>query len=810
MDSTDVEKVYVAVGNDLQDGFKTLCWTIRKFKSQPFSIVILYLTNDISRDLVYTPLGCKLPATSLSDEVLADRQKYEEGKIEELLSKYKAFCGKVKAEILKIRKSDEPVHKLVLDLISGLKITKLVMGITFMRSSSGSGKSRSAISESFFVHLHKPEYCELFIICGGKLVFLKGNNEEGVMEDDQGVTLARMRGNFRSRITKILTESYSMGRTFRLPNSPRNPDSPNSQNNWEKHVQDIENYFHQLMSLNLEEENPEAEYEVLQTSSMEAIWAEREDSNMSVAEKMESLRSKLNEAQEMIQVQIKEAKTHSERYSKAERAIRLCTKRAEELDSLTKEELTNRIEIQKSLDDEKEQLYEVTRDVEESKKRLSSLVELQSELSKKLQLSTIAKGHAEKQLEKAVIGRAEMVREIEELRRQRDVLHRRIEFCKEKDAIGMVTRSSYELISCCYKEYAAEEIRVATDDFSERLRLKYGGDWTNVYRGRINFSSVAIKMLSSGLSQDAFEAKVKFLTNIRHPHLVAIIGFCSDLKCIVFEYMHYGNLRDILFTSKRNYRKHGRALGWADRIRIAHEVCSGLGFLHSAEPRPIVHGHLTPSNILLDRNFVAKISGVGLGRFSDQCDERSDVRAFGVLLLHLLTGRNWAGLVEEAMTLDRTTLVHVLDEMAGNWPLDLAEEMAGIAMKCLSVSQKAHKDLRITNVMKELDELRKKADGLTATGVSERVIDKFTNKEEDSSDVPSVFLCPIFQEVMKNPHVAADGFSYELAAMEEWLGMGHDSSPMTNLRLKHKFLTPNLTLRSLIQDWHNKNPTVAS
>ncbi|KAJ0097627.1 hypothetical protein Patl1_28336 [Pistacia atlantica] len=461
---------------------------------------------------------------------------------------------------------------------------------------------------------------------------------------------------------------------------------------------------------------------------------------------MESLRSKLNEAQEMIQVQIKEAKTHSERYSKAERAIRLCTNRAEELDSLTKEELTNRIEIQKSLDDEKEQLYEVTRDVEESKKRLSSLVELQSELSKKLQLSTIAKGHAEKQLEKAVIGRAEMVREIEELRRQRDVLHRRIEFCKEKDAIGMVTRSSYELISCCYKEYAAEEIRVATDDFSERLRLKYGGDWTNVYRGRINFSSVAIKMLSSGLSQDAFEAK------------------------------------------------HGRALGWADRIRIAHEVCSGLGFLHSAEPRPIVHGHLTPSNILLDRNFVAKISGVGLGRFSDQCDERSDVRAFGVLLLHLLTGRNWAGLVEEAMTLDRTALVHVLDEMAGNWPLDLAEEMAGIAMKCLSVSQKAHKDLRITNVMKELDELMKKADGLTATRSTARINP----------------CSAVANEVMKNPHVAADGFSYELAAMEEWLGMGHDSSPMTNLRLKHKFLTPNLTLRSLIQDWHNKNPTVAS
>lgn len=63
---------------------------------------------------------------------------------------------------------------------------------------------------------------------------------------------------------------------------------------------------------------------------------------------------------------------------------------------------------------------------------------------------------------------------------------------------------------------------------------------------------------------------------------------------------------------------------------------------------------------------------------------------------------------------------------------------------------------------------------------------------------------------MKNPHVAADGFSYELEAIEEWLKMGRDTSPMTNLKLKHKFLTPNHTLRSLIQEWHSKNSNITS
>lgn len=51
------EKVYVAIGNDLQDGRKTLEWTIRKWMSHPISIVILHVTNDISVEFVYTP--CK-------------------------------------------------------------------------------------------------------------------------------------------------------------------------------------------------------------------------------------------------------------------------------------------------------------------------------------------------------------------------------------------------------------------------------------------------------------------------------------------------------------------------------------------------------------------------------------------------------------------------------------------------------------------------------------------------------------------------------------------------------------------------------
>ncbi|OMO72959.1 putative ATP binding protein [Corchorus olitorius] len=226
---------------------------------------------------------------------------------------------------------------------------------------------------------------------------------------------------------------------------------------------------------------------------------------------MEALNSKIDEAYKTIHLKRKEAKDNAERHAKAEWAIILCNTRADEVETRIKEEVSQRLEIKKILEKEKEQLHEVIRDVEESKIRLNSLMELQSELSNKLQISSMARAQAEAQLEKAVVTRAEMVREIEVLRRQRDVFQRRIEFCREKDALGTVARLTDQQLSCGYREYTAEDIRLATDNFSERLRLKSGGDWLNVYRGRISHSTVAIKMMSSAkgyLSHEDFHAKV--------------------------------------------------------------------------------------------------------------------------------------------------------------------------------------------------------------------------------------------------------------------------------------------------------------
>ncbi|CAH8362586.1 unnamed protein product [Eruca vesicaria subsp. sativa] len=94
----------------------------------------------------------------------------------------------------------------------------------------------------------------------------------------------------------------------------------------------------------------------------------------------------------------------------------------------------------------------------------------------------------------------------------------------------------------------------------------------------------------------------------------------------------------------------------------------------------------------------------------------------------------------------------------------------------------------------EADAMREERDSALET------VQELTRKHsEERQPLPS-FYCPITQEVMKDPHFAADGFTYEAEAIKKWFSTGHDTSPMTNLKLSHRNLVPNRALRSAIQD----------
>jgi hypothetical protein len=67
-------------------------------------------------------------------------------------------------------------------------------------------------------------------------------------------------------------------------------------------------------------------------------------------------------------------------------------------------------------------------------------------------------------------------------------------------------------------------------------------------------------------------------------------------------------------------------------------------------------------------------------------------------------------------------------------------------------------------------------------------------------ELPSEFKCAITLEKMKNPVVAADGISYERAAIEQWL-LKNNSSPSHGVALKHKHLSDNINLRKRIEEY---------
>jgi hypothetical protein len=65
--------------------------------------------------------------------------------------------------------------------------------------------------------------------------------------------------------------------------------------------------------------------------------------------------------------------------------------------------------------------------------------------------------------------------------------------------------------------------------------------------------------------------------------------------------------------------------------------------------------------------------------------------------------------------------------------------------------------------------------------------------------IPPEFMCPITMDIMTDPVVAADGFTYERLAIETWL-CNHTTSPKANTQMTDNNLTANTTLKVMIQD----------
>ena len=85
------------------------------------------------------------------------------------------------------------------------------------------------------------------------------------------------------------------------------------------------------------------------------------------------------------------------------------------------------------------------------------------------------------------------------------------------------------------------------------------------------------------------------------------------------------------------------------------------------------------------------------------------------------------------------------------------------------------------------------------------------SQASEAAEVPDNFVCPITAEIMTDPVSTLDGFTYERAAITEWLRT-KDTSPKMGATLESKALIPNHLVRSMIRDFHEAGsvPSTAS
>lgn len=215
-----------------------------------------------------------------------------------------------------------------------------------------------------------------------------------------------------------------------------------------------------------------------------------------------------------------------------------------------------------------------------------------------------------------------------------------------------------------------EEVECATQYFCEVNLLGKSG-FAATYKGMLRDGSVvAVKSLnktSCKQEESDFLRGLKTLTILRHENLVGLRGFCCSRgrgECfLVYDFMVNGSLSRYLDVKDGS---GASVLDWPTRVSIIRGIAKGIEYLHSKKSNKpsLVHQNISAEKILLDHHFIPRLSVPGLhklladdvvfstlkasaamgylapeyantGRFT----EKSDVFAFGIVVLQVITGR---------------------------------------------------------------------------------------------------------------------------------------------------------------------------
>ncbi|KAK4343900.1 hypothetical protein RND71_036994 [Anisodus tanguticus] len=258
----------------------------------------------------------------------------------------------------------------------------------------------------------------------------------------------------------------------------------------------------------------------------------------------------------------------------------------------------------------------------------------------------------------------------------------------------------------------------------------------------LNFSTTLPPYVMGSMAEQGVK---DHLSAWKKVHTESFLG-CVKTKVplLVYEYICNGTLSHHLHGGFRPVPSDGSriptvTLSLEHRLRIAREIAGALSYLHSCASSAIFHRDTKSSNILLDENYRAVVSDFGLSRLvsiekthlttqvggtfgyldpeyfrSGQLNDKSDVYAFGVVLLELLTSRksvssdssssevlamSFKSMFKQSRLLEMVD-PHIARDVEGQ---ELVPIVAKLAKRCLKSSGRNRPSMKV--VAAELDEL---------------------------------------------------------------------------------------------------------
>ncbi|XP_058763943.1 MDIS1-interacting receptor like kinase 2-like [Vicia villosa] len=241
-----------------------------------------------------------------------------------------------------------------------------------------------------------------------------------------------------------------------------------------------------------------------------------------------------------------------------------------------------------------------------------------------------------------------------------------------------------------------ENIIEATEEFDDKYLIGVGTHGS-VYKAELHTGQIVavkkIHLATNGENSNirCFTSEIQALTEIRHRNIVKLYGFCSHsrMSLLVYEFMEKGSLEKILKDDEQAIE-----FDWNKRVNVIKDVANALCYMHLDCFPPIVHRDISSKNILMDLEYVARVSDFGTAKllnpnsanstsfagtlgysapelaYTMEVNEKCDVYSFEVLALEILHGKHPGDIISNSIqwntmagpTLDTMSFMDMLDQ----------------------------------------------------------------------------------------------------------------------------------------------------